>query len=50
MNRLIHRSWGEDFANISLDLFTNFSHSSSAFISGRERESLFARDLRARLA
>ena len=26
MNRLIHRSWGEGFVNIFLDLFINISH------------------------
>ena len=30
MNRLIHRSWGEGFVNIFLDLFINFSHCSSS--------------------
>jgi len=29
MNRLIHRSWGEGFLNIFLDLFINISFSSS---------------------
>lgn len=31
MNRLIHRSWGEDFSNIFLDLSANFSLFASAF-------------------
>jgi len=31
MNRLIHRSWGEGFSNIFLDLSANFSLLSSAF-------------------
>ena len=26
LNRLIHRSWGEGFVNIFLDLFINISH------------------------
>ena len=33
INRLIHRSWGEDFVNIFLDLFIYISHfSSSTFV------------------
>ena len=32
MNRLIHRSWGEGFSNIFLDLSANFSLFSSTFV------------------
>ena len=33
INRLIHRSWGEGFVNIFLDLFIYISHfSSSTFV------------------
>jgi len=30
MNRLIHRSWGEGFVNIFLDLIINITHYSSS--------------------
>ena len=35
MNKVIHRSWGEDFANIYLDLSIYISHSSSIFACPR---------------
>jgi hypothetical protein len=41
MNRLIHRSWGEGFVNIFLDLYINifyFSSSTSACALGRAIE------------
>jgi hypothetical protein len=38
MNRLIHRSWGEGFVNIFLDLSINISHcSSSTYVGALER-------------
>jgi len=33
MNRLIHRSWGEGFVRIVLDLFIKISHFSSRLVS-----------------
>jgi hypothetical protein len=38
MNRLIHRSWGEGFVNIFLDLSINISRfSSSTYVCALER-------------
>ena len=38
MNRLIHRSWGEGFVNIFLDLSIHISHfSSSIFVKAPGR-------------
>ena len=45
MNRLIHRSWGEGFVNIFLDLSIHISHfSSSTFVCGLRSVNRYSRE------